>query len=195
MKSVEQYIKDLKFEFGEITDREQRLKELILYIADKCMDDPTFGAIKLNKILYFTDFWSYWSNGKPITGVGYKRLERGPAPDRMIPIRNQMQKDNEIVLKKKKVYGDKEQHRVVSLREANISLFSANEISLVDEVIHRFWGIKAEAISDFSHGVEWKILQNNKLIPYQASLLSEEGVTESDVIRARELINEYEWEV
>ena len=35
---------------------DERLGELILYVADKCADDPRFGATKLNKILWWSDF-------------------------------------------------------------------------------------------------------------------------------------------
>ena len=34
----------------------RRLGELILYIAERCADDHTLGATKLNKILWFSDF-------------------------------------------------------------------------------------------------------------------------------------------
>jgi len=37
---------------------ERKFKELILYVADKCSDDPDFGAVKLNKILFYSDFYS-----------------------------------------------------------------------------------------------------------------------------------------
>jgi len=30
-----------------------KFRELILYISQKCANDPSFGAIKVNKILYF----------------------------------------------------------------------------------------------------------------------------------------------
>ena len=52
---------------------ERKLKELILYVADRCEADPTFGAIKLNKTLFYADFLAFASTGKPITGVETKR--------------------------------------------------------------------------------------------------------------------------
>jgi hypothetical protein len=41
----------LTYKFDEYNS-DERLQELILYIAEKCEEDPTFGATKLNKILY-----------------------------------------------------------------------------------------------------------------------------------------------
>ena len=71
------------FSFPEM-DPDRRLAELILYIAEKCEHDPGFGAVKLNKILAFADFSSYFETGKPITGAEYMRLPQGPAPRRLL---------------------------------------------------------------------------------------------------------------
>jgi hypothetical protein len=75
-----------------IRENPKKLKELILYISQKCASDPNFGAIKLNKILYFSDFASFAHYGEPITGAEYQKLEQGPAPRRMVPVRNEMQR-------------------------------------------------------------------------------------------------------
>ncbi len=37
----------------------ERFKELMVFVADTCIGDPTFLAVKLNKILYFADFMAY----------------------------------------------------------------------------------------------------------------------------------------
>src|SRR5437660_10500981 len=76
----------------------QRLRELILYIADRSKDDPKFGATKLNKILYFSDFVSFREYGEPITGAMYMRLENGPAPMHLVPVRNEMLESGEIAM-------------------------------------------------------------------------------------------------
>ena len=67
--------------FGSDNEEAKRaLRELILFIADRCEDEPTFGATKLNKILFYADFLSYALYGEPIAGVTYRKLERGPVP-------------------------------------------------------------------------------------------------------------------
>jgi len=37
---------------------DDKLRELILLIAEWCQADPKFGAIKLNKLLFHADFFS-----------------------------------------------------------------------------------------------------------------------------------------
>ena len=57
----------------------QKFRELIIYISKRSKSDPWFGAIKLNKILYHSDFRAFERFGVPLTGVRYWRLQQGPA--------------------------------------------------------------------------------------------------------------------
>jgi hypothetical protein len=36
---------------------DEKLRELILYVSTLSENDPNFGAAKLNKLLFYTDFW------------------------------------------------------------------------------------------------------------------------------------------
>ena len=37
-------------DFKQFEFNDRKFRELVIYIAEKCADDPTFGATKLNKI-------------------------------------------------------------------------------------------------------------------------------------------------
>ena len=57
-------------------DREfdpERLKELMLYVASECADDPTFDNETLNHILFMADARAYAELGQSITGAEYIR--------------------------------------------------------------------------------------------------------------------------
>src|SRR5437870_5236932 len=90
-----------------------KLRELIIYIADKCEYDQSFGSVKLNKILFFADFISFAKYGVPITGVQYKKYRHGPVPTILKRLRDEMEAGRAIALKTKQHYGHI-QHRVVS---------------------------------------------------------------------------------
>lgn len=169
-----------------------RLRELMLYIAEKCSDDIYFGAIKLNKILYFSDFISYLKYGEPITGAEYIAVEHGPVPKRLVPIRTELEREGAAVLQKRMLLTH-EQHRLIPLRAADLSLFSARDIALVDEVIQQSRDKTATELSILSHGVAWMVPQEGESIPYEAAFLSDEPITNEDVGRAQELVNEYGW--
>jgi hypothetical protein len=186
-------LNNLKFVFSDI-DGESKLQEAILYISDKCMDDPTFCATKLNKILFFSDYILYLEKGRPITGISYQKLPQGPAPKRLLPIREKMIKDGILVLKKSD-YFNRKQDRTIALKKANLSKFSADEISLIDFIVSEFWGKNAAEISEKSHGIYWEVGIENDLIPYQAALLDNPTITENDFERSMELIQQFKWAV
>jgi hypothetical protein len=76
---------------------ERKLEELILYISQKCANDKTFGSIKLNKILCYSDFTFYVYNGHGITDMDYQKLANGPAPRRLVPVRDKMIRKGHLV--------------------------------------------------------------------------------------------------
>ena len=73
----------ITYEFPEMRP-DERLRELILYIALKCESDARFNATRLNKILFYADFVSFANTGKPVTGAAYKAIDRGPVPSRRV---------------------------------------------------------------------------------------------------------------
>lgn len=167
--------------------RDKKLRELVLYIAQHCQSDETFGAIKLNKLLFYADFLAYLNFGKPLTGQEYFRLPKGPAPRRWVPVRNQMIEDGEIQIKSKEYFGFP-QNRVVPLRKAKLSVFTAEEIDLVDKVIEFHRGKTAAEISDESHGfIGWALAKDQETIPYPVALVRLRELSKSERKRALSL--------
>ena len=183
----------LNFEFPEL-DGKARLRELILYISQKCCDDPTFSATKLNKILFYADFYSYFRHGTPVTGVEYMKLPNGPAPRPLVPIRDQMEKDKDIAIQKK-AYFKYVQHRICPLRDPDTTAFSAPDILMVDEAIDMLRGKSSKEVSEESHGRAWRIAKDEESIPYEAIFLSDDdGLTDNEMAHLKALNQEYGWE-
>lgn len=172
---------------------EDRLRELILYVAAECQDDPKFGATKLNKILWWSDFLAYAQRGKPITGVEYMRLGNGPAPRRLVPVRNEMEADGDIALAEVVGRGGYIQKKIVPLRAANLDVFSAADIAVVDDVIDALWGKTAKGVSNLSHGKAWEVASDGQPLPYEAVFLSDDPINRYDVARTRELARQFGW--
>lgn len=176
-------------------DPEKRLRELILYIADKCVEDPTFGKTKLNKILWFGDFSFYMLNGEPITGTEYSRLPYGAVPKGIDSLIKEMSAEKELIIKRTQVI-DFQRKRPVALRKPEIDgYFTPSQISMIDEIISQFWGERAEDVSELSHNIVWKVFGMYDSIPYEAALLSDEPITIEDIERTKELAKEYGWEL
>jgi Protein of unknown function (DUF4065) len=184
---------DLTFSFPDM-DADLRLRELILYIAAKCSDDPKFNATKLNKILYFADFLSFRDHGEPITGAEYLKLEHGPAPKAMKRIQEELIQSCEIEIERRKII-DYSRNVVVAKGAANLASFTERDLKLVNMVIEELWGRTASEVSEASHGIAWQVANMQDSIPYEAALLSDEALTPDDVQWAEEQIAAYEWHV
>lgn len=184
---------DPTYQFAHLRG-EERLRELILYIAQKCGDDPGFGATKLNKILWNADMCSYAQYGEPVTGLEYMKLPNGPAPRRLLPVKTLMLEKGEIVEQPRAV-GRRTQNRIIPMREPNLTMFSGRDIAMVDNAVEFLWGKTAVEVSAMSHGVAWRVAELQAGIPYEAAFLSDEGVTDYDRTRAAELIAQHGWDV
>lgn len=163
-----------------------RLRELILYIAERSQDDPKFGATKLNKILYYSDFVSFREYGEPITGAQYMKLDKGPAPTHLVPVRKEMLASGEIALESRQYY-TYQQTVLKPLRKPNLQVFKARDIALVDAIIRELRQLDASELSDLSHNRAWQIANEREAIPYEAIFLSDASLTEDDIAWAQEL--------
>lgn len=179
--------------FKQNTDK---FKELILYISEKCATDPNYGATKLNKILFLADFWSYGRMGEPITGVEYMKLRNGPAPRPLVPIRNEMVNGGELAIQETALTEEISRKRPVNLRSANLSVFSAQEIALVDEVITLCSRATATRMSNYTHAWHgWIAAADGETIPYETVFISDDPITPFEIERGRELASQYGWDV
>ena len=175
-----------------IVANEQKFKELILYICQTCADDPKFGATKLNKILFFSDFLQYANTGAPITGVEYQRLPNGPAPRRLIPVRKAMESKRELAVLPIALASGKTQQKPAALRAANLELFTASEISLVDGIIAQLRDSTASDVSDVSHRfISWIVARDNETIPYNTIFISSPPLSVAEKHRGRELAKHF----
>ncbi len=149
-----------------------KLKELILYVADKCQYQPAFGATKLNKILFFADFLAYGQFEESITGEEYFKLPYGPAPKYLKTAREELLAADDIVIIEKPQKAGV-QIRIIPKREANMEKFDAKQVALVDSVIEQLEHYNAEEISGLSHKFYgWQITKDQEVIPYETIFLS-----------------------
>lgn len=150
-------------------DPHRKIKDLILYIANKLKDRESFWKTVLNKLLYFSDFNYYEWTGTFITGAVYKKLPYWPVPQNITEILNEMVEDWEIAVWDTTFHGFTQQ-RIIPLKQANIEVFSQIDsqsktpkphytpyddlpsvIKIVDDVLDKYQYWKAAQISEFSH--------------------------------------------
>lgn len=163
------------------TPNNAKLRELILYICRCSEGDAKFGATKLNKLLFYSDFLAYRQLGQAVTSHPYKRMRNGPVPRAIGSFLKGMQKAGEIARSEHNYFG-KRQIRAFALRDADLSQFSAQEIALVDAILRECWGTNATQISNLSHKfLGWKFAADGETIPYETALVVLRPVMQEDL--------------
>lgn len=122
-----------------------RLKNVVLYFLQKCGD--TFTT-KMNKLLFYADFYSYKTRGYGMTGLAYKAIQFGPVPvrwDRVYSLLDDV--CTEEVVFPSGNYGT----QLCPLSLPDIACFSAADLRVLDQVVFRFKGMSAAGISELSH--------------------------------------------
>ena len=111
-------------------------------------------------------------------------------PRHILGIIEDLEAEEALVVREVEYYA-KSKKEYVALKKPDISMFTAEEISLVDSVIdvvcHKH---TATSISMASHDALWKLAEIGEEIPVYAALASELGeVTEDDVKWAKQVLS------
>lgn len=177
------------YEFPEMSPRD-RLRELILYIAEKLKDDPNLGRTKLAKIIYFSDMESFRMHRRPVTGTAFVRMPYGPLPKGFLDALDELKEQGRIVEIEREFF-DYTQKRIVVRSSTPSDLFSKTELVVVDGIIQRFKDWSAVGLSEKSHGVAWRLTREGNPIPYEYSLYSDEPLTDEELRHAQHLARKY----
>jgi len=184
---------NLHYEFP-LGNNEGRFKELVLYVANACVSDPTYSKIKLLKIAFHSDFESYGTHRQPITGIPYRKLPYGPCPANFPRIQQEMVRDRLIHVHRHRVH-DFTSQRLLPLQEPSFQYLTARDTFIINRWIQFFWNKSAKYVSEYSHGMAWKTAPDGGLIPYEAVFISDDPVTFEEVDMVKALAKKYGWKV
>jgi hypothetical protein len=165
----------------------RKLEELVLYVALRLEGNPTFGRTKLVKMLFFSDFQAYEQLGRSITGAVYLKREFGPCPKAYPEIEGQL-KASQRAYERSVPAGPFKQRRLVALTAPDLTLFTADEIAIVDAVIERHRDDSATDVSELSHRFAgWQKAEIGEEIPYFTALVPARplALSSDELVRAR----------
>lgn len=149
-----------------------KLKALVHYICFRAPNPKKFGATKLNKILLYSDMEAYLTLGQPITGETYVKQQYGPVPKHILTVLEELEREQAIVISEATGYNvsagqSYAQRQFFPILRPNLSVFSGEEISLVDAVVETICDHHtAASISEASHDVIWESAEIGEEIPY-----------------------------
>jgi hypothetical protein len=129
---------------------ESKFVEFVLYVAERLRDSPAGGATKLNKSLWYSEIEHLRRYGTTITGADYQKLERGPAPRRLLPVREELVAKGQATVVKSRL-GRHTEDRLVPQREPDMSAFSESELATINLVLDRLEPMSGAEVSDLSH--------------------------------------------
>ena len=142
-----------------------KLDSAILYICSKC-PPAKLGAVKLHKVLYYSDMLHYAEFGSPITGAEYRKRPFGPTCDALLESLDRLSRQGLMQARFVDYYGFKKKEFIVT-EEADTSRFNDSEIALIDDMID-FVCVEnsAKTISEFSHNRAWELAEFGDVLPY-----------------------------
>lgn len=169
---------------------QDRLRQMVLYACKKNVEARYFGRVKLNKILWKSDFDAYAARLRPVTGRPYQRLPQGPAPKEMLPVYREMLQRQLIVEDQTDFGGGKVEMRPRALAQPDLSLFDDSDLQFVDQSIRYYWNMTGTETSDDSHGASWTSRNDGDPMPYESTFLSDNKLSARQVERLRRLADD-----
>ena len=101
----------------------------------------------MNKVLFYIDFLSYRERGIAISGLSYNAIEFGPVPQRWDRVYSAFDE----VIPLTKIVKEQECTILAAKTPADTSLFSAEELVLIDTVCEKLKRMSATEVSEISH--------------------------------------------
>lgn len=145
----------------------EKFKQVFLYVLEKTAGKPNVGMTVLYKLLYFIDFDYFEKYEKQLMGLTYIKNHHGPTPREFVKVVEEMKEVGELEEVKSK-YFTYDQRKFLPHRRADLSLLSAQELKMIDNVLARYADRNAKELSDLSHeDTPWAVAELGENIEYE----------------------------
>jgi Protein of unknown function (DUF4065) len=153
-----------------MTDRAydfERLKLLTHYVVSAAGSRANFGAVKLYKVMWFSEARCFVLHGRSITGSPYVRQKFGPIPRDGIRAREALVSENSI----KQWRGTNQEWVFKSVTNPIMSFLNVDERAEVDRWIrHIDEDHTASSTSEESHDYGWELAKIGEVLPLYSVL-------------------------
>ena len=120
---------------------------------------------KLQKLLFYADFLAVKRYGRPITGLVYVHHHYGPVPAHLDLIQWALLTNGDIDVKP--FEGPYEGEVIIASQEPDLTLFSQEELEVINTVAGFFRDFTAAKITEFSHEEQaYTLTALRELIPF-----------------------------
>jgi len=150
-------------------EREDKFKQVLLYILAKVGGKPNIGQTVLYKLLYFIDFDYYEKYDEQLIGARYIKNTHGPTPVIFAKIIRELEQEHQIETIKSKFYKyDQTKYLVNPQKKLDLSSLTGNEIAHIDWELDRLSDFTATEISARSHrDTPWLVAKEKEQLNYE----------------------------
>ncbi len=161
-KEIDLKNRDKKAKFDK-----EKFIQILLYVIEKCGSKINVGKTVIYKLLYFIDFDYYELNEEYLTGELYRKIEHGPAPCHFEEVEKELLESKKI-FKTNVDYHNYRQIKYIPLVRADISLLTATDKEIIDNVLERLSSMNANQVEDYSHeDIPYEITSDLEIIDYE----------------------------
>ena len=150
--------------FSDVIKATEKYKQIILnFIKHGADDDGKITKTKLAKLVYLADFIWFYLNSSPMSGMTYRKLQRGPVADVYFRALDELEEDG-VILRMSK--GNAILFSLVE-KEAPTGKLSGDELNLIEKIGKAWSGKSTNDIVNFTHEqLPWQICRDGEIIPY-----------------------------
>lgn len=145
-----------------------KLANVLIVFISKCK--PEFNdRLKLNKLLFYVDFYHYKLVGFSLTGLSYRAIQYGPVPTYYDNIYTYFENDGVICSKWVKGENGSGKELFLTSGQFDTKHYSLAELETIDTIISKFQNTSSWDLVDLSHKEKgWMELHGDKgIISYQ----------------------------
>lgn len=167
----------------------KKFEEAVHYICSNVTEQDQLGAVKLNKILYFSDMGSYAETGRSITGATYVKQFRGPVPTQVVPAIKFLEEEGRLKVSHVSLVSSK-RRQYETAGTTDTKMFEAGELERINDMIRFVCEYTAPEISEISHHDVWQAADIGEVLPYETFLVSYAGdIGEKEIALAQAAVS------
>lgn len=125
----------------------QKFNNLVLYFIETT---KPFN-VKLNKLLFYSDFLHFKNSGFSITGTAYRAIQLGPVPADYEQELNRMVQEGLMEEEFVEFNANEGASRYTLLSGCDPSVFTPDELKTIETVVKKLGGIPTKSLIDLSH--------------------------------------------
>lgn len=154
-------------------------KTVVHYVCWMCEDPRTLTIEKLNWTLWYIDRSIYLQKGKGLTSATYRKFPEGPMAVPTSAAVRELEKEGALARR----VDEDGNHRFFATKKPDISLLQAEQVSLLDSIIHKTClGADSHIAGQEGHDRVFRVARIGEEIPYFTVLAGRSGhLTDDDI--------------